>query len=185
MLSLKLRVWIFFFKQLLDKGLKNFYTKFQVNILKHTVAITEKHDRQSSLLHPVFWTGETFEIVISFISLKKSRISAWCRRAALFNSAWMEQETDSSIYDTFLTKNTFFLFVSFCSLTRSVFRNMSWWNFWNRLFDHFSKKYQNKFLTNWKRGCMLYDYLNLLRIKWQIKSLWLTFLILVELGCWL
>ena len=38
---------------LLGKGLQNFYTKFQVNILKHSVAITEKHDRQSSLLHPV------------------------------------------------------------------------------------------------------------------------------------
>ena len=38
---------------LLDKGLKNFYTKFQVIILKHSLAITEKHDRQSSLLHPV------------------------------------------------------------------------------------------------------------------------------------
>ena len=53
MLSLKLRVGNFFLIVLLDKGLKNFYTKFQVNIFKHSVAITEKQDRQSSLLHPV------------------------------------------------------------------------------------------------------------------------------------
>ena len=48
-----MRVWNFFLILLLDKGLKNFYTKFQVIILKYSVAITEKHDRQSSLLHPV------------------------------------------------------------------------------------------------------------------------------------
>ena len=31
----------------------SFYTKFQENILKHNIAIIEKHDRQSSLFHPV------------------------------------------------------------------------------------------------------------------------------------
>ena len=45
---------------LLDKGLKNFYTKFQVNILKHSVVITEKHDRQKSLLHPVKSKDDAF-----------------------------------------------------------------------------------------------------------------------------
>ena len=39
-MSLILRVWNVFLILLLDKGLKNFYTKFQVNILKHSVAIS-------------------------------------------------------------------------------------------------------------------------------------------------
>ena len=36
----------------LDKGLKSFDTKIQVDILMHAKAITEKHVRQSFLFHP-------------------------------------------------------------------------------------------------------------------------------------
>ena len=58
MLILELTVLNFFFillllLLLLDVCLKSFYTKFQVNILQHTIAITEKPERQSLVFHPV------------------------------------------------------------------------------------------------------------------------------------
>ena len=53
MLSLELRLWKFFLILSLDNCLKSFYTKFQVNILKHTITSTEKPDLQSLVYHPV------------------------------------------------------------------------------------------------------------------------------------
>ena len=107
-LSLELKVWSFFLTSSLDICLKSFCTKFQVNTLNHTTAITEKPDRQSLVFHPVlknYWFAKYFESLL----------------AAYFgNLQWFYQihsilfRTSSVLYNTVVPQKINFKLIEIC-----------------------------------------------------------------------